>query len=241
MIDRILEKEFIVACDLETTGLIPMMNDWITGSFSVLNPRTLQVIREIDLESRPETWREEAVAIHGIPRSRAMSFPDRKETLQKLIEFLPPPGSFLFLCHARPEVEGRFFHYDFAMLKSDFFFQLSIFEFRKFFNDRDVISTYTIAKEMIKDGLLPKDLKKGLSSLSAFFEITIKHHDAQSDRKAMEEILRRLVRIKNGTLGDRHPELDHGTPDLSRDQRLEESEHDRLRQVEGILQTTLSL
>lgn len=218
-----------------------MVNDWITMSAAVLDARSLEVIREINLESRPEIWREEAVVIHGIPLSRAMKFPDRKESLQRLIDFLPPPRSFDFLCHARPENEKGFFHYDFAMIKADFFSQLSIFEFRKFFNDHDVVSTYSIAKEFQAEGLLPKDLKKGLSSLSEFFDIPLRHHDARSDRIAMEEILRRLIRLKNGTLRDRHSELDHGTSDLPGDQRLEESEHDCLRQDEGPVQTTLEV
>jgi DNA polymerase III alpha subunit (gram-positive type) len=241
MRERITDKEFILSCDLETTGLVPMINDWISGSFAVLDSQSLEIIREIDLESRPEIWREDAVAIHGIPFSRAMKFPDRKETLQILIDFLPPPRSFDFLCHARPENEKGFFHYDFAMIKADFFCQLSIFEFRKFFNDQDVISTYSIAKELQTEGLLPKDLKKGLSSLSEFFDIPLRHHDARSDRIAMEQILRRLMRLKNGTLRDRHPELNHGTPDLPGNKRLEESEHDGLRQDEGPVQAAFSL
>jgi DNA polymerase III epsilon subunit-like protein len=235
------DKEFILSCDLETTGLRPMLCDWITGSFAVLDSRSLEVIREINLESRPEIWKEEAVAVHGISLSQAMKFPERKESLQRLIEFLPPPRSFDFLCHARPENETGFFHFDFAFLKIDFFNQLSIFEFRRHFNDQDVISTYSIAKKMIQDGLLPKDLSKGLSSLSEFFGIPLNHHDARSDRIAMEAILRRLMGLRNGTLRDRHPELHHGTPDLSGDQRLEESEHDGLRQDEGSFQAAFAL
>lgn len=239
--NNLSEKPWILSVDLETTGLRPMMNDWITGSFAVLDSSTLQVIREIDLESRPEVWNDEAQAVHGISRSRAMSFPERIESLNRLTAFLPPSRSFWFLCHARPNNETGFFHYDFAMIKADFFFQSSIFEFRKFFNDQDVISTYSIAKDMIQEGLLPKDLSKGLSSLSAFFGIALDHHDARSDRIAMEEILRRLIGLRDGTLRDRHSELNYGTSHLPGDQRLEESEHDRLRQEEGSVQTTLSL
>jgi len=235
------DKEFLVSCDLETTGLIPMRSDWITGSFAVLDSRTLQVIREIDLKSRPTVWSDQAMAIHGITHSEAMTFPERDKSLQDLIDFLPGPRTFDFLCHARPDNEKGFFHYDFAMIKSDFFYQRSIFDFRRYFNDQDVVSTYSIAKEMIKDGLLPKDLKKGLASLCQFFEIELKHHDARSDRIAMEAILRRLMDLKNGTLRDRHSELDHGTPDLSRDQRLEESEHDCLRQKEGSVQASFEV
>lgn len=235
------DRPFILSCDLETTGLRPMLNDWITGSFAVLDSRTLQVIRELDLESRPTVWNDEASAIHGITKSRAMTFPDREESLRKLIDFLPPFRSFWFLCHARPENETGFFHYDFAMIKADFFFTLSSFEFWKHFSDQDVISTYSIAKELIKSGHLPSDLGKGLSSLSEFFGITLDHHDARSDRIAMEAIFRRLMGLRDGTLRDRHSELHHGTPDLPGDQRLEESEHDRLRQEEGSFQASFAL
>ena len=42
-----------------------------------------------------------------------MKFPERKETLRQLIDFIPKE-SFHFLCHCRPEQRDGFYHFDFA-------------------------------------------------------------------------------------------------------------------------------
>lgn len=227
--------EFILSCDLETTGVNPSYNDWITGSFGLLRFDTLELVREIDLESRPLRWHEEAFETHKIRKEVAMNFPARKEALHKLIEFLPPPRSFLFLCHAntiskesaREYKENSvynspaFSHFDFACLKMDFFQEFSIFDFRKYFNDRDVFSTWTYANNLIDRKILPRDLDVSLEGLCDFFRIPYGKHKARADRISMELIYQHLRRL-DGTLRERHSELDTGTSKLSGDHGLEE-------------------
>lgn len=181
----------ILSCDLETTGLRPCQDDWITGSFGILDFDTLETIDELEIEARPNNWNEEAFAIHKIRKATAMKFPPRKEALQELIEFVPNED-FFFLSHSRPyHQDGSFYHFDFAFLKMDFTYQLSIFEFWKYFNDQNNISTDTIAVDLRKRGFdIPKSTS--LVSLCDHFGIKFQHHNAKSDRLAMEKVLGRL-------------------------------------------------
>jgi len=181
----------ILSCDLETTGFNPSQDDWITGSFGILDFETLETIDEIELTSRPANWSEDAFEIHKIRKAVAMNFPERKETLDRLMQFIPKEP-FYFLNHARPHHKGgAFYHFDFAFLKMDFFYNHDRIEFYKYLKDDLVISTDTMAVDLRKKGFhIPKSTS--LSSLSETFSIKLDHHNARSDRKAMEEILRRL-------------------------------------------------
>lgn len=191
----------IISCDLETTGLNPYQDNWITGSFAILDPETLQVEDEIELKSRPTKWSREAFLIHKIPEASAMNFPERIKTLRELIAFLPKNEDLFFLCHAKPrQPNGTFFHFDFAFLKMDFHYVLDLSVFYHYFSDERVISTYTIGKRLVKQGKI--GIKSmSLSSLSDYFSIKLNHHNAKSDRIAMEEIYRKFKSIENAREG----------------------------------------
>lgn len=190
----------ILSCDLETTGLDPMGDCWITGSFAVLDFETLEVERELDLQSRPTNWSQEAFNVHKIREEIAMNFPERKESLKRLVEFVPKED-FVFLCHAKPDNFNKatktasYYHFDFAFLKMDFVYNWDMFIFYQLFSDDRVISTYTIGKQLVNDG------KLGLSSLKLnlicdHFGIKFSHHNARSDRIAMEQVLRRFRELE---------------------------------------------
>lgn len=178
-------KKYLVSCDLETTSLDVFSGDWITGSFGILDIKTLETIDELEIQSRPNYWNHEAYKIHLIREDKAMTFPDRKESIKKLSKFLPKKD-FIFLCHANPNQMGSFYHFDYAMLKMDFVLNSSIFDFWKIFDDEFVISTVTFAKEMgIK--------KRKLNELAKKYNIELNHHNAKSDRIAMEKIFKELI------------------------------------------------
>jgi len=185
----------ILSCDLETTGLNPSQDDWITGSFGILDFETLETLAELELTSRPYKWSEEAFKIHRIRKGLAMKFPPRKETLERLIEFIPKEP-FYFLCHSRPYNKEGFYHFDFAFLKMDFHYHFEEFDyFHQFFRDDMNLSTDTIAVDLRKRGFpIPKSTS--LDSLSEHFSIKLNHHNAKSDRIAMERILRRLRELE---------------------------------------------
>lgn len=217
--------EAIVSCDLETTGLdVNLGACWITGSFGKLDPVTLQTIDELELKSRPYHWDEEARRIHRISIHTAREFPEREESLQKLIDWLPKDRNFAFLCHAK----SSYFdskakrqinaHFDFAMLKSDFLYQDRYFDFYKYFDEKKIISTITIAKSL---GI--KDVK--LNDLCEYFKIELNHHDARSDRIACEEIFRRFYNESNSlSFGDRGSKLNTSIPVIQKDISLEKQQ-----------------
>jgi DNA polymerase III epsilon subunit-like protein len=234
-----MSHDFILSCDLETTSDSPSNGDWITGSFAVHDFHTMEVIRELELRSRPNVWSEEAFLIHKIRHEVAKTFPDRRKALEDLVAFLPPPRSFMFLCHAntvsrdvnREYKDGvvyhspMFVHFDFACLKMDFWDTMDIFEFRRHFNDRDVYSTWTMAHDLIDRGTLPRGLDLSLKDgLCRFFGIPLeKHHDARADRMAMVDVFRRL-RDLDGTIRRRDPELNLRTPTLPGTRRSEDQQ-----------------
>ena len=180
---------------METTGLRPSSDAWITGSFGILDFDTLETIDELELESRPHNWNEEAFAIHKIRRSKAMKFPPRAETLDRLLEWIPDEPLY-FLNHAKPQQRfGEFYHFDFAFLKMDFLYHHDIYKFRKVLDPGRIISTYTVGKYLQKEGVLGVDRMR-LSDLATYFKIELNHHNAKSDRLAMENILRRFRELE---------------------------------------------
>lgn len=183
--------EYILTCDLETNGLNPL-DQWLSGSFGLLDFESLETIDEIEIDSRPDNWNQEAYEIHLIREDLAMNFQSRDKALSQLINFLPNRDEFLFLCHANTNNFGSKYHFDFAVLRMDFENIIGRGTFEKYFNLKNVDSTHTIARKMKKEGLLPKELKLGLKPLCDHFGIEFKHHHAKSDRKAMEHLLRKL-------------------------------------------------
>lgn len=215
----------IISCDLETTGLDVHGACWITGSFGKLHPETLETIDELELKSRPYHWDEEARRIHRISKKTADNFPERPESLQKLIDWLPKDRKFAFLCHAS---ESSFndvtkthihAHFDFAMIKMDFAFQDKYFDFYKYFDEKKIISTVTIARAL-------KMQSAKLKNLADHFSIELDHHNAKSDRLACEEIFRRFYFEQNDlfNVGNRGSKLDSAILDVQKSVGMEEQQ-----------------
>lgn len=185
------EYKYIVSCDLETNGLNPL-EQWLTGSFGLLDFKTLQTIRELEVESRPDTYNEEAYKIHFIREEVAMDFPPRIEAIKRIIDFIPGDrDDFVFLCHANVNNFGAFYHFDLAVLKNDFNKVLNeYYVFDKYFNPLNIASTHTMARKLQKEGLVPRGVKRGLKELCKFYGIKFQHHNAKSDRVACEQLLR---------------------------------------------------
>lgn len=192
----------IISCDLETTGLDVHGACWITGSFGKLDPVTLETMDELELTSRPYHWSEEARRIHRFSRHTANEFSPRRESLDKLIEWLPKDRKFAFLCHASEsvfDIESKQkinAHFDFAMIKGDFAYQERYFDFYKYFDEKKIISTVTIARSL-------KLESAKLNNLCLQFNIELDHHNAKSDRLACEELLRRFYFDENDLFSQR--------------------------------------
>lgn len=225
----ISEVEFFIVCDLETTGVDVMRCDWITGSFSRVRCSDFFVESELELKSRPENhWDDEARYIHRIPRHKAETFPPRAESLERLVEWLPERSRFAFVCHANPRpfsfATKQFVnsHFDLAMIKWDFCVQDKYFDFYKHFDEKKVISTKTIATHYFE---IPKefDLKQVCEAMG--IKMIGDHHDANADRKASEEILRRFLNESGrNTFRDRGSKLDSRIFEVQENNRMEEQQ-----------------
>lgn len=190
------EYKYILTCDLETNGVSPH-DQWLEGSFGLLDFNSLDLIKEVDIGSKPQFWNREAYEIHGIREEVAFGFQDRTSAILQLNDFLPPKEEFIFLCHANVGLFGKYYHFDFAVLKSDYEMTFdSRFEFEKYYNMENVTSTHTMAKRLQKSGLLPKELKKNLEALCKFFDIPYGKHNARLDRISMEMLLRKLNELE---------------------------------------------
>ena len=221
--------ETIVTCDLETTGVDVMRCCWITGSFGLLDAKTLETIDELELTSRPNHWDEEARYIHRISKQTADKFPERSESLERLLNFLPPKGTFAFACHASASHKSStqnwqkvFAHFDFAILKWDFVCQDRWFDFHKYFSDELVISSTEICRQHF--GVDKKlNLKESCEQLG--IPMVGEHHNAKDDRLACESILRKY---KNETtlfnVRERGSKLDSPISEIQENSSVEEQQ-----------------
>lgn len=192
-----LDKIPIVSCDLETTGTDVNGGDcWITGSFGILDPYTLQTVKELEVRSRPYIWKEEARRIHRISRHTAAEFPPREEALAQIINFIPKNREFYFLCHARFQSFDKLAkqsihaHFDLAFIKEDFTHQKRRYDFFKHFDESRAISTHTMARDI---GLKARTLE----DLCSFFGVEYGEHRAKGDRLSLEEVFRRMINYES--------------------------------------------
>ena len=224
--------DFFIVCDLETTGTDVHLVDWITGSFSKIDKRTFKTLSELDLKSRPSNhWCEDARRTHRIPYHEAIEYPERKESLQKLIDWLPPRGTFAFVCHANPNpfINGNdfkmgkhFCHFDLGVLKWDFALQDRIFDFYRLFDEQKVISTRKIALEFFG-----QDKALNLAEICANLGIKMdgSHHDARADRLACEKILRKYIHESGSQFfGIRDSKLDFAISEIQENCSMEEQQ-----------------
>lgn len=171
--------------DLETTDKNPVGAEILTGFFKVVHNE--RDIASYDLKIKPDIFKEEAFAIHGITREQAESFPGREYALRELYRFLKENSDSYFCCHANANNFGRFGYYDWTVLASNFGFlsQDAYFWFTQL--KLKVISTHTIAKKLVKLD------SYSLVSLAAHFGHSYQAHNAKADVEAMIFVYRQLT------------------------------------------------
>lgn len=184
-----MKNEFnITFFDLETTGKTPMGNEILTAFFRTREANTFKVVDECYLEFKPEKYREESFAIHGISREEAMTFPDKWESFEKLLKYMNKHKDSLFCCHANYCVFGRYGYFDKQVISSvcfEYSYSLyCLFEKAGF----QFISTHTIAKKMLQ---LENYSEKNIAQ---HFGIIYDAHKSDKDFEAMEKIFRKIIR-----------------------------------------------
>jgi DNA polymerase III epsilon subunit-like protein len=97
----------------------------------------------------------------------------------------------LFVCHALKGPQGYF---DWVMLLADLEFNDLRYRFLRTVRESGVRSTINYLKEAVKQGLMDGPENYKLNTVCAQMKIPLQHHDAESDRRACEEIYCRIAR-----------------------------------------------
>ena len=177
----------MIICDLESTSVLPLDAEIITGYFISCNP-DLTIKSEFEFKAKPRLWSYEAEKIHGITKEEADTFPTFKEAYPDLIAWIRAQKSTEFWCHANANMFGKNSYYDHAVLRMRFadmndedYFAISMMK---------PYSTHTLCK-MFRDQYQFEGFK--LNMVCKTLGIELKHHDAKSDALACYEIIKQLL------------------------------------------------
>jgi DNA polymerase III epsilon subunit-like protein len=198
----------LIVVDVETTGFDAWRNEIITWSMSAVDYFTLERLGSIELTFQPKNlqyWGKGAEDVHGISVSQALYFEDRKISTNRAIEFIEDyckgkPN--IMVCHAFDKYKTCNL-FDINMIKTQFILEGKRDRFYR--NCRYYQSTETYFRaarsrgyyragggdlfSQVNEGEEGSDFK--LKTLCKHYKIKLdKHHTAQDDREACEELYR---------------------------------------------------
>lgn len=179
-----------------------MGNQILTSYFRTRELESFKIIDESYLEFKPDVYREESFATHGISRERAKRFPDRWESFQSLLKYMNKWKDSLFCCHANGYMFGASGYFDKQVISAVCFersYELYLW-FQKM--NFETISTHSIAKKLIPQSDLnvgkPEDWKAySQENIARYFGFSYKAHEAKSDVEALEKNLLKMVSQKS--------------------------------------------
>ena len=173
--------------DIETSGLKPFSIEILHAAFIACD-NDLNVIERRMFKIRPRIWdasASQAVAIHGIERDVAYTYPPYNDVMKEMFEWLTGFGRDNILAMHVNQTSGT--SYDGATLRSHALYNDYYFEFGQAFPESKYVSTHTMAKQVGINGGL------SLDELCKYFSITdLKHHDAESDCNATYNIIKQF-------------------------------------------------
>ena len=193
--------------DFESNGMNPMVAEILTGYFESVGGKTYE------LNSRINSWSDEAEEIHGITEFEANMFDEKCDAYSKVLEWLPP--EFVMICYANPKTQLGFMLYDMVIFQMNLMDHLKVDRIEHLPVKITGLSVHTMAKEAYSKGLfqvitngesfnvgLHNDAKKYQGSKRRSFRQTIvyyslfgefyKSHQAKDDVKAMRRIYETL-------------------------------------------------
>lgn len=203
---QILSQNFhtIIAVDLETTGFDSWRNEILTWSMSALDYSSLKRKASIELTFRPKNlqyWGKGAEEKHGISLSQALYFGAKEESTYKALEFigdhcLGVPQ--ILVCHAFDKFRsGNYFDVSMIMghmekmgKRHELYKHLRFFESTDtYFREARRRGYYRASFDLFsesQEGQEGEDFK--LPTLCAHYKIPLEHHNAKSDREAVEAL-----------------------------------------------------
>lgn len=182
----------VVVFDIESTGLDFWRNEILTISASIMDG--LKVVDEFEGKFRPidfQTWSSEAEQVHKISVPDAMAFNDQKEETIRFGKFISQVKKQSdFVCHA---INYRGSYFDTGFLQAHFTKHGLLYNYRKYF--KSTLSTIDLMRKYSGELGYP-DKSYKLDRVCSFLGIPLDHHNAQSDRKACEQIYKTCMEIE---------------------------------------------
>lgn len=202
--------EYFLICDLESTHKIISCAEIITASF-IITDLEFNIVDERSFKMKPKYWakeHDEAATIHKISREEAFRFPDKKEVLNDIFEFLSG-RTYYFTGHFNRDNFGMKTSFDFALLKQEFF-DLNAdmyFAFGTMCRVQNICSTHSLAEQAfkeckidvplaIKDGNKKASRDFGLKNICRIMKVDLgNHHDSYVDALAAYNLLVEFSKI----------------------------------------------
>jgi DNA polymerase III epsilon subunit-like protein len=181
-----------LVCDLETTSANVNNAQIITGTFLAVD-KDFKLLAEKRIKCKPWKWDSEADQasnIHGITKDMVINWPSFFEILPDLFQWLEIYDLKHFVCHSKRDMFGKKTTFDHAVIRLNLFPSDYYWKFVNMFNERNIISTHSLA--LYLDNIY-NFTKKDLKSISTALGIALdNHHDDRQDAIACYEILKKL-------------------------------------------------
>lgn len=191
-----------------------MINIFFDNEGTDLNPYTTNIIEayfyvndDINYyyKARPDSWNENAEKIHKISYAQALTYPDKKEALADLYNWLKQFKTFRFITYANKNTELGIINYDVCALWNEFNLQ----GYSQYFLENELgmqkpLSVHDTAKYCAQKGYFtPIRGKSGRQSFSqknvykALFRDSYNAHSAKDDVLALVRIYNKLLQLNN--------------------------------------------
>jgi DNA polymerase III epsilon subunit-like protein len=178
--------------DLETTSSNVNNALILTGTFLAVD-KDLNLVSENRIRCKPFKWdreADEASRIHRITRDMTQSWEPLSKQLPSLFSWIKEHNFKHFVCHAKRDMFGKKTTFDHAVIRLNLFPSEFYWQFVNTFNERNILSTHSLAMYLDKHYNFEK---RDLKSICKTLGVTLTdHHDDRADAIACYEIFKIL-------------------------------------------------
>jgi DNA polymerase III alpha subunit (gram-positive type) len=176
----------MIVFDLETSSLRPSSAEILTADFIYCDEK-YNIFDKRSFRFKPRLWdadASEAVAIHGITKEEAFTYPAYNTEIRKMFDWLIRFEGENLVCHA-----NRMFNstYDAAILRFHALDNNYYFEFQKAFPENKYISSHSVGK------YLELPCKLDLKSMCNYYSLgDFEHHSSAEDAMMCYNLMKKM-------------------------------------------------